>query len=93
MATEVKAIVKKEFNYQIPIAEVEKAGISTTGAQIENELVPLANEFKTYRIEKKLWKVKFSKISYEILDDEKIYRIPFSDDASIVSEPEIFYGK
>lgn len=93
MVAEVKATVKKEFNYQIPIAEVEKAGISTTGAQIENELVPLANEFKTYRIEKKLWKVKFSKISYEILDDEKIYRIPVSDDASIVSEPEIFYGK
>ncbi len=93
IAAEVKAIVKKEFNYQIPIAEVEKAGISTTGAQIENELVPLANEFKTYRIEQKLWKVKFSKISYEILDDEKIYRIPVSDDANIVSEPEIFYGK
>ncbi|MBS1579052.1 MAG: N-6 DNA methylase [Bacteroidetes bacterium] len=93
IAAEVKATVKKEFNYQIPIAEVEKAGISTTGAQIENELVPLANEFKTYRIEQKLWKVKFSKINYEILDDEKIYRIPVSDDANIVSEPEIFYGK
>lgn len=93
IASEVKATVKKEFNYQIPIAEVEKAGISTTGAQIENELVPLANEFKTYRIEQKLWKVKFSKINYEILDDEKIYRIPVSDDANIVSEPEIFYGK
>jgi type I restriction enzyme M protein len=93
IAAEVKATVKKEFNYQIPIAEVEKAGISTTGAQIENELVPLANEFKVYRMEQKLWKVKFSKISYEILDDEKIYRIPVSDDASIVSEPEIFYGK
>jgi len=93
IAAEVKATVKKEFNYQIPIAEVEKAGISTTGAQIENELVPLANEFKAYRMEQKLWKVKFSKISYEILDDEKIYRIPVSDDASIVSEPEIFYGK
>jgi type I restriction enzyme M protein len=93
IAMEVKAQVKKDFNYQIPIAEVEKAGISTTGAQIENELVPLANEFKTYRVQNKLWKVKFSKISYEILDDEKIYRIPVSDDAGIVSEPEIFYGK
>lgn len=93
IAAEVKATVKKEFNYQIPIAEVEKAGISTTGAQIENELLPLANEFKSYRMEQKLWKVKFSKISYEILDDEKIYRIPVSDDSSIVSEPEIFYGK
>lgn len=93
VASEIKALVKKEFNYSIPIAEVEKAGISTTGAQIENELVPLAQEFKTYREANKLWKSKFSKISYEILDDEKIYRIPVSEDENVLSEPEIFYGK
>lgn len=93
IASEIKSLVKKEFNYSIPIAEVEKAGISTTGAQIENELVPLAQEFKTYREANKLWKSKFSKISYEILDDEKIYRIPVSQDDNVVSEPEIFYGK
>lgn len=92
MAAEIKAQVKSEFNYQIPIAEVEKAGISTTGAQIENELVPLANEFKAYRIEQQLWKVKFAKISYEILGDKKIYRIPVSEHTNIVAEPEIFYG-
>lgn len=93
VASEIKTLVKKEFNYSIPIAEVEKAGISTTGAQIENELVPLAQEFKTYREANKLWKSKFSKISYEILDDEKIYRIPVSQDDNVMSEPEIFYGK
>lgn len=93
IANEVKAQIKKEFNYQIPIAEVEKAGISTTGSQIENELIPLANEFKTYRMQNKLWNTKFTKISYEILDDEKLYRIPVSDGSSIVSEPEIFYSK
>lgn len=38
MATEIKALIKKQFNYSIPIAEVEKAGISTTGTQIENEI-------------------------------------------------------
>jgi type I restriction enzyme M protein len=32
---EIKTQVKKEFNYQIPIAEVEKAGISTTGAKLK----------------------------------------------------------
>ena len=36
--SEIRAQLKKEFNYQIPIAEVEKAGISTTGAQIENRV-------------------------------------------------------
>ncbi len=59
IAEEVKAQVKKKFNYQIPIAEVEKAGISSTGAAIENELEPLAAEFKTYKEANKLWDNKF----------------------------------
>lgn len=93
IALEVKAQIKKDFNYQIPIAEVEKAGISTTGAPIENELEPLAKEFSKYRVENKLWHTKFSKIQYEVMKDDKIYRIPIVEDSSIVSEPEIFYGK
>jgi len=32
---EVKSTIKKRFDYEIPIAEVKKAGISTTGAPIE----------------------------------------------------------
>lgn len=93
IATEVKAQIKKDFNYQIPIAEVEKAGISTTGAPIENELIPLATEFTKYRVDNKLWKTKFAQIQYEVMKDDKIYRIPIADDSGIVSEPEIFYGK
>ncbi len=92
IAIEVKAQIKKEFNYQIPIAEVEKAGISTTGAPIENELEPLADEFTKYRIENKLWKTKFAKIQYVIIDGN-IFRVPIAEDSSMVSEPEVFYGK
>jgi len=55
IAEEIKTQVKTEFNYQVPIAEVEKAGISTTGTVIENELEPLAQEFKNYRKENELW--------------------------------------
>ncbi|MEI7511373.1 MAG: N-6 DNA methylase [Candidatus Peregrinibacteria bacterium] len=51
----VKRLVKERFDYAIPIAEVEKAGISTTGSVIENELEPLKEEFKTYRKEKNIW--------------------------------------
>jgi type I restriction enzyme M protein len=90
---EIKAQIKKEFNYEIPIAEVEKAGISSTGAPIENELKPLAKEFEVYRVANKLWNKKYKQITYEVLDDEKIYRIPVTDDLSIVSEPEVFYKK
>jgi type I restriction enzyme M protein len=84
--TEIKAQIKFEFEYQIPIAEVEKAGISTTGAEIENELIPLCKEFKEYRIKENLWKNKFDNISYDVLEDGKIYRIP------VVGEPIEFYG-
>lgn len=51
----IKKQIKQDFNYIIPIAEVEKAWISTTGSVIENELEPLAKEFSKYRKENKLW--------------------------------------
>lgn len=87
---EVKAIVKEKFDYEIPIAEVQKAGISTTGAAFENELVPLADEFTPYRKENNLWNVPVKETSYSV-DGGKIYRIRVAD--SIVSEPEVFYGQ
>jgi type I restriction enzyme M protein len=61
---EVKTIVKEKFDYAIPIAEIQKAGISTIGTEIENELIPLAIEFTLYRIANKLWDVPFKTINY-----------------------------
>lgn len=40
-----KVLIKEYFNYEIQIAGVKKAGISTTGAAIENELIPLEKEY------------------------------------------------
>lgn len=85
---EIKAKIKVAFNYQIPIAEVEKAGISTTGAQIENELEPLAVEFKKYREQNKLWSADTKEVKCQILD-EQIGRVRLVD--GIASEPEVFY--
>jgi type I restriction enzyme M protein len=87
---EIRSQIKKEFNYQIPIAEVEKAGISTTGAEIENELKPLALEFKKYRDENNLWTTDLKEIDYKIIDKE-VKRIPII--MGVASEPEIFYSK
>ena len=87
---EIKAIVKEEFNYTIPIAEVEKAGISTTGAAIENELEPLAKEFKEYVSENHLWGKLTESVQYDV-KDEFVYRIQMADKE--VGEPEIFYQK
>lgn len=53
--TTTKTLIKERFDYQIPIAEVQKAGISTTGAPIENELIPLEKEYTEYRKENNLW--------------------------------------
>lgn len=86
IATEIKTRIKKEFDYEIPIAEVEKAGISSTGAEIENELKPLADEFRNYASDKKLWKNKFEVVSYDITSDNHIYRM-------VAGAPQEFYGK
>lgn len=86
---EIKARVKKDFNYQVPIAEVEKAGISTTGAVIDNELQPLASEFKKYRHANELWQDHPQKIQYELTDDEEVLRIVTRD--SKILAKDVFY--
>lgn len=87
---EVKTIVKEKFDYVIPIAEIQKAGISTTGTEIENELIPLAKEFTPYRIANKLWDVPFKTINYRTDEEGNAFRIREIGD--MVSEPEPFYN-
>ena len=89
--TEIREIIKDEFDYEIPIAEVQKAGISTTGAEIENELKPLAEEYTPYRREMNLWDVPVKETQYNRFENGNILRIRVAD--NIVSEPESFYGK
>ncbi len=79
---EIRAKIKEKFNYEIPIAEVQKAGISTTGAKIENELIPLKDEFSKYRKEHKLWSSKKLAFEYKI-EDEKIIRVLDDEEFSL----------
>ena len=72
--TEIKEKTKELFNYEIPIVQVEKAGITTTGAKCENELEKVAIEFKNYRNLKGLWTFNKQDISYK-LNGEKLIRI------------------
>lgn len=83
--TAIKAEVKQRFDYQIPIAEVEKAGIDTKGAKCENHLEPLRDEYNAYRKANKLWEEIKRQSTYEIIDDT-LLRMP------IVGEPEMFYN-
>ena len=71
---EIKEKTKELFNYEIPIVQVEKAGITTTGAKCENELEDVAKEFKNYRDLKGLWTVNKPNISYKI-NGEKLVSI------------------
>lgn len=64
--------IKELFDYQIPIVQVEKAGITTTGAKCENELVDVANEFKTYRQENNLWQDNKLDVSYKLVNDNLV---------------------
>ncbi|QGM80269.1 N-6 DNA methylase [Otariodibacter oris] len=84
MEDEIKMEVKTKFDYEIPIVEVEKAGISTTGTKIENELEPIAKEFTKYRIEKRLWNDHYTTVQYDEYDGKFQRIVAFG-------EPEIFY--
>lgn len=87
---EIKQIIKEKFDYEIPVAEVKKAGISTTGAAIENELIPLAEEFAPYRKEKNLWGASLKVTDYKLSEEGEIFRYRMAD--NILAEPEVFYG-
>ncbi len=70
---EAKPIVKQLFDYQIPIASVQKAGITTTGAECENELEELLKEYAPYRKEHKLWEVTAKHYEYKV-ENNHLYK-------------------
>ena len=73
IAEEVKPIVKQLFDYQIPIAQVQKAGITTTGAECENELEELLKEYAPYRKEHKLWEATTKHYVYKV-ENNHLYK-------------------
>ena len=83
---ETKKLVKERFDYQIPIAEVQKAGISTTGAPIENELEPLEQEFTAYRKENNLWDVLVDRTFYTVEDDGTTCRVRWADGKELIEK-------
>ena len=72
---ESKPVIKKKFDYDIPIAKVEDAGITTTGAASEgNQLPTLVEEYRDYCAAEKLWSVNSLHYGY-IAKDDNYYRI------------------
>ena len=70
---ETKPIIKQLFDYQIPIAQVEKAGITTTGAECENELEELLQEYMPYRKELGLWTATANHYDYKV-ENNSLYK-------------------
>ena len=72
---ETNPVVKKKFDYDIPIAKIDDAGITTTGAASEgNQLPQLVDEYSAYRIQNNLWPVLNNEIIYALNTDGKYCR-------------------
>lgn len=73
---EAKPLIKEYFDYEIPIAMVKDAGITTTGASSkDNQLPQLQEEYKEYRVKNKLWETACCSIFYKMEPDGKIVKI------------------
>jgi len=55
IALETRAEVKRQLDYEVPVARVELAGLTATGGACENQLPLLAKEFAAYRTKNKFW--------------------------------------
>lgn len=56
IADETRAAVKRALDYDVPVAQVEFAGLTATGGTCDNNLPALATEFAAYRTAQHLWK-------------------------------------
>lgn len=84
---EAKPRIKELFDYEIPIAMVNDAGITATGAATENkELKQLVKEFNAYNDKVKLWQHHDYSVLYEynVGTDGSIVRT-FNKDEEVLS--------
>lgn len=73
---EMKPLVKEYFDYEVPIAKVDDAGITSTGSiSAGNQLPALEDEYASYRRKKKLWTELQRSISYKIQGSGDIVRV------------------
>ena len=73
---EAKPLTKEYFDYEIPIAMVEDAGITYSRCcfRRQSSFPTLQDEYKEYRIAKKLWNEANSVVSYTINSQGRLFR-------------------
>lgn len=83
--SEAKPVIKKKFDYDIPIAKVEDAGITTTGAASEgNQLPGLVEEYHNYSKEYGLWISIEKNYSYGLTKDGVYCRFVDGDEVRLL---------
>ncbi len=69
-------MVKEYFDYEIPIAKIDDAGITSTGsASAGNQLPVLEEEYANYRRDKELWTEKQKDVTYRANDSGDVVRV------------------
>ena len=73
---EIKPVIKKKFDYNIPIAKIDDAGITTTGTFSEgNQLPLLVKEYREYRLNNNLWHESKTSIHYVVNSGKQYCRM------------------
>lgn len=81
---DAKPLVKEYFDYEIPIAKVDDAGITSTGsASSGNQLPALEEEYATYRKGKGLWIEKQKDVTYRANDSGDIVRVMYGKEVTL----------
>lgn len=81
---EAKPLTKEYFDYEIPIAMVEDAGITSTGSlSAGNQLPALQEEYKKYRVRNELWNETNSFVSYTINSVGNLFRISDGEEVEL----------
>lgn len=81
---DAKPLVKEYFDYEIPIAKVDDAGITSTGSiSSGNQLPALQEEYKQYRGANELWKAPNRFVSYSINANGYISRVSDSEEVEL----------
>lgn len=71
-----KPLVKEYFDYEIPVAKVDDAGITSTGAiSAGNQLPALEEEYAAYRRTHSLWEERASRVWYRKKETGEFVRV------------------
>ena len=71
-----RPLLREYFDYEIPVAMVEDAGITSVGTlSAGNQLPQLLEEFSSYRREHPLWQAASYPVSYRLAPRGEVYRV------------------